>query len=123
MFKSEIIYIEVYENYLKYSRGQHSAAVTLQPQHTFSSARLAIAEYEVVEKLLDEIVGYSKWKYFLKPGPTLIMNQQYLGEKLSSVEIKVLQELAYGAGAREVYIWQGKKLDSQDIENGLYKNS
>ena len=40
---------------------------------------------------------------------------------LSEVENRVLREIGLGAGAINVYIWQGHNLTSDDIKNEIYK--
>ncbi len=123
MLKSEILYIQINENSFDcfdVAKGKREVFSSPMP---FSSKRLAISDFEIAEKLLAKIIGYSKFKYFLKPKPTVIMHQRYNGEDISPVEIRVMQELGICSGAREVFVWQGHELNDQDIEHGAYKNS
>ena len=80
-------------------------------------------DFEVAGDIISKAIEYSKWKYFLRPKPTLIMHQRYNSEDLSPVEIRILQELSLMAGSRETFIWQGAELSEKDIKLGVYKNT
>jgi hypothetical protein len=123
VFKSELIYAQINQNSFDCWNLTSGKRDTFSSKKQFSSNRLAIADFEVAADVFSKATEYSKWKYFLKPKPTLIMHQRYNSEDLSPVEVRILQELSLIAGSRETFIWQGAELSEKDIKLGVYKNT
>ena len=86
----------------------------IEVTNPFSHSRLLVADFVKAEKVLQHIVqqtGKSKW---LNPAPRIVMHQLEKNEGgLTDIELKVLRELALGAGAREVKVHEGNRLNAQ----------
>lgn len=82
----------------------------------FKHPRTPIADFTVAEQTL---------KYFLKrvlprslfvPAPILVIHPQaQLEGGLTQIEIRAFVELGLGAGAREVYVWDGPELTREEL--------
>lgn len=80
----------------------------------FSHPRLLIANFEKAEKVLQFAVAQTSAQKWLKPSPRIVMHQLEKNEGgLTDIEIKVLRELALGAGARVVKVHQGHRLSAE----------
>ena len=123
MFKSELIYVQVNRDSFDCWNFTLNKREVYSSDKSFSSTRLAIADFEIAGEALSTATNYSKWKYFLRSKPTLIMHQRYNGVDLSPVEIRILQELSLMAGSRETFIWQGAELTENEIRQCVYKNT
>lgn len=90
----------------------------------FAHPRVIVSDFEVAETLLMYAFKLvSKAKYF-RLAPVVIMHAiDELEGGLTDVEKRLLNELGMGAGARKVYVWEGKELSVEDIIAGIYKDS
>ncbi|MFT7110659.1 MAG: rod shape-determining protein MreB [Psychrobacter glaciei] len=80
----------------------------------FSHSRLLVADFVKAEKILQHIVQQTRKSRWLNPAPRIVMHQLEKNEGgLTDIELKVLRELALGAGAREVKVHEGKRLNVQ----------
>jgi len=90
-------------------------SISLDADTPFSGERLIVGDFDIAEKLLRQAFKHLQ-ESWLKP--IAIMHPlELVGEKLSDVEEKVLQELALSAGARDVKLWIGEELNDQEILN------
>ena len=87
----------------------------------FANRRIAVADFIVAEEFLRSSIKDFYSTTWIRPSPVAIIHQEYLFEGgLCSIETRVLNELALSAGARKVYVWQGRELNRLDIENEVY---
>lgn len=88
----------------------------------FHHPRLIVHDYVVAEKTLIHFFGEIFSAKFIRPAPIVIMHvTEELEGGITPIEVRVLRELAAGAGAREVYVWSGRELSDGEILNGNYK--
>lgn len=81
----------------------------------FCHSRSFVADFNVAEKLLQHGLYQLLKSKFFKPAPRIIMHQLEKTEGgLTNIEERVLRELALGCGARDVVIYVGAKLDSEN---------
>lgn len=89
----------------------------------FSHPRAFVGDFIVAEKILQhgmQQIFNSK----LSPSPRVVMHQLEKNEGgLTFIEERVLRELAAGAGAREVIVYLGDRLDVQTDSFDSVKNS
>jgi len=85
----------------------------------FKHTRSFVANYEVAEKMIQ--YGIQKMqKSWIRPAPRIVMHQlEKVDGGLTSVESKVLKELALGAGARKAVVYTGIKIncDSESYDS------
>ena len=75
-----------------------------------------IGEFINAEGLLKEALKKTIGGKWLTPTPTIVIQPMAMFEGgLSSVEERVLKELALGAGGRKVVVWVGKELSNLEV--------
>lgn len=103
--------------------GQDARAMATQ-EHTsirnpFGHPRSLISDFVGAEQLLRAFVRRVRKGAVWAPSPIVVMHP--LGEHaggLTQVEIRALRELAFGAGASEVKVWQGPALTDEQLLSG-----
>jgi hypothetical protein len=114
-FTTQILYVKVKENILIIKSIKSGETITLEATTPFSTKRLLIGQFSIVEKLLKS--GFDQLSKSIL-SPIVIMHPlENIDDKLSEVEEKVLKELALSAGAREVKLWVGKELTDEELLN------
>lgn len=79
----------------------------------FSHPRMFVASFELAEKLLQYGISHLHTSGF-RAAPRVIVHQLEKTEGgLTDIEDRVLRELALGAGAREVVIYLGPRINTQ----------
>ena len=124
MLKSlkQIVYVKIETNCLIVLNA--SSGKKVEARGDFSNQRLAVANFMQAEKLLRNAITKVCDKGLLSASPTVVIHQIYKNEGgLSEVELRVLNELGLGAGARQVTIWQGNSLTREQLQNGAYITS
>lgn len=120
---SEVVYVKVIEDGYLVTISSNPQEIKFESTTPFTTQRLAIGNFSPAESLLRSILKKTSRGIF-QTSPIVIIHQIVKNEGgLSEVEIRVLRELAYGAGAKRVYIWQGDHLTKEDICNEIYKNT
>jgi len=77
----------------------------------FSHERSLISNFEIGEKLLQHIIGLLLQQSIFKLRPRVVIHpMEKLEGGLTIVEERAFKELAIGAGAREVIVYQGSEL-------------
>ncbi len=81
----------------------------------FSHPRSLVSNFTYAEKIIQHAIRTLHGsRISFKPAPRVIMHQLEKNEGgLSDIEERALQELALGAGAREVLIYSGDKINSK----------
>jgi len=82
----------------------------INPINPFSHPRSLLNDFHNAECLLQAIVKKLAGKKLISPAPEIIIHpMEKIEGGLTSIEIRAFTEMAYGAGAREVAIYQGKE--------------
>ena len=77
----------------------------------FSHPRVLFSDFEVAEKLLQHIIRTLNEKKYFVPSPVIVIHPMEKTEGgLTMIEKRAFRELAFGAGARDVILYQGKAL-------------
>ena len=87
----------------------------------FAHPRSLVSDFTVAEQVLKAFFRRVRGKSLFQPSPVVIVHP--LGEHkggLTQVELRAFRELALGAGASEVHIWQGPQLTDEQIMSGEY---
>ena len=79
----------------------------LNPLNPFSHPRALLNDFFIGERLLQEIVKKLVGKKFISPA-IIIHPMEKTEGGLTMIEIRAFREMALGAGARDVAIYQGK---------------
>ena len=112
-------YVKVYKNKFIVKNILENNEVILTATQPFTTKRLLVGEFIEAEKLLTKALKQAskdKWYY---PSPVVVIQPMEMAEGgLSGIELRAICELALGAGARKVVVWEGKTLtDNEVIEN------
>lgn len=126
------LYIQVIENGFNILNARTGKNLRVSASTPFASERLAIADFELAAETLTKacaqtypskrVMGFEVGK-LLRPSCIMVMHQTHLSEGgLSPLEQRALKELAYEAGAREVYLWSGAPLSKEQLLAGVYRS-
>ncbi|WP_299795510.1 rod shape-determining protein [uncultured Shewanella sp.] len=81
----------------------------ISPVNPFSHPRSLLRDFFIGERLLQEIVKKLVGKKFISLAPAIIVHpMEKIEGGLTMIEIRAFREMALGAGARDVAIYQGK---------------
>ncbi|WNC72693.1 rod shape-determining protein MreB [Thalassotalea psychrophila] len=98
------------------SKAEYPTSFNEESINPFSHPRFLLSNFFVAEKLLQHAVYKILGKHFLTASPLIIMHpMEKLDGGLSQIEIRAFKELALGAGARDVVIFTGDKLDIENV--------
>ena len=127
LLRTSHLYIQIRENKMI---GRHLNQVGLNCEKAstqpFSSERLIVADFEPAERCLAELFRQ------LLPGPlelsprVVVHPLEKVEGGLSAIELRLLQEVCKGAGAREVEVWDGADLSDDEalkLLNGSRANT
>ncbi|MFT4731781.1 MAG: rod shape-determining protein MreB [Gammaproteobacteria bacterium] len=94
------------------SKAKRDTSRNVTVTNPFQHPRSFIADFFLAEKIIQHGV-FEIHKSRIRPAPRIIMHQLEKTEGgLTSIEDRVLRELAVGAGAREVVIYLGSKINT-----------
>ncbi len=87
--------------------------------HPFAHPRSLVSDFTGGEQLLKFALQQLIRKGWLPLSPRLVLHPQGDAEGgLTGIELRAMREMALGAGAREVTIWQGPALSDAQLLSG-----
>jgi rod shape-determining protein MreB len=101
--------------------GLHKSNSSIKVINPFGHPRSMVSEFSAAEQLLKAFVHRILKSSFFSPSPKIVMH--LLGDPaggFTQVEIRAFHEMALGAGAAKVVIWQGTDLNDQELLSGLF---
>ena len=101
--------------------GNNASSLSLKENtvviNPFSHPRVLFSDFEVAEKLLQHIIRSLNEKKYFAPSPVLVIQPMEKTEGgLTMIEKRAFRELGFGAGARDVVLYQGKELSVYDFD-------
>jgi len=100
-----------------------SATDRIELRNGFDHPRTLIGNFVLAEKTLQHFFKCMCGNALLRPSPMVIMHPlEHLEGGLTDIEIRAFSELAMGAGARKVFVWQGHELTLAELYAQAYKN-
>ncbi|WP_428739084.1 hypothetical protein [Sulfurimonas sp.] len=113
IFKKPVYYVQIKKNSFIVRSVNSGKTIVFDASTPFSTDRLLIGEFTVAEGLLKK--AFSTFGKSLV-GPKVVMHPlEMVDEKLSEVEEKILRELAFSVGAKDVKLWLGEELDDSEL--------
>ena len=83
----------------------------------FSHPRVLLNDFQVGEKLLQHISLTLHKNPLIRPAPVIILHpMEKLEGGLTQIEKRAFRELAFGAGASEIYLYSGTPLVTQGVD-------
>ena len=101
-----------------------ASAPGVRLSNPFAHPRTLVSDFTLGEQVLKAFIASVLDKAFLKPAPRIIMHP--LDEPdggWTQIEVRALHEMALGAGASQVTIWQGVQLSDQELLAGTFPAS
>ena len=88
----------------------------------FSHPRVLFSDFEAGEKLLQHIITtLVEGKFFVQSPEIVVHPMEKTEGGLTMIEERAFKELGYGAGGRNVVVYQGKELPIYDFDFDLLK--
>lgn len=87
----------------------------------FAHPRTLVSDFTAGEQLLKALLRRMQPKWMLAVSPRVVVHP--LGEPaggFTQIEVRALHEMALGAGASEVRLWQGRPLTDQELLGGTF---
>lgn len=105
--------------------GTAARAAALDPSvklvRPFAHPRSLISDFTVADQLLKEFVRRMPGQSFFKFAPMVVIHPQGEPEGgFTQVEVRAFHELALGAGASMVKVWQGRDLTDPELLSGSF---
>lgn len=91
--------------------GQKTGLAGVRVINGFKHPRTLLADFLAAEQALKHVMARLAASSWFAPAPVVVMHplpEQEGG--LTAIEIRAFRELAIGAGARKVYLWEGEAL-------------
>jgi len=83
----------------------------------FSHPRVLFSDFEAGEKLLQHIIQTLSERKVFATSPEIVIHPMEKTEGgLTMIEVRAFKELGYGAGGRDVAVYQGKELPIYDFD-------
>jgi rod shape-determining protein MreB len=99
----------------------HATAPSVEILNPFAHPRSLVSDFTVGEQLLKASLARINGGALLSVAPRVVMHP--LGNPaggFTQVEIRAFHEMALGAGAGEVKVWQGRELTDQELLSGTF---
>lgn len=89
---------------------------TVELVNPFKHPRALLSDFTVAEAVMKYFVGRAGQSGLFKPAPTIVLHPLIDPEGgFTQIEIRAMHELAIGAGARKVILWQGRELGKEEL--------
>ena len=121
MLPSNTIYVKIYENRIHIRNIDDHKEIGLSATSTFTTERLLIGNFTVVQTLLKKGLKIVLGKKFFPP--IILMHPiEKIDGGLSQVEERVLKDLAIVVGAQKAVLWVGHELTDKDVLQKVKQN-
>ena len=100
---------------------QRSTEPSVEVVNPFAHPRSLVSDFTVGEQLLKAVLARVNGSSVLAVAPRVVLHP--LGNPaggFTQVEIRAFHEMALGAGASEVRVWQGRELTDQELISGTF---
>lgn len=108
--------------------GTAARAAMLDPSvkivRPFAHPRSLVSDFTVADQLLKAFMRRMPSQSFFKVAPMVVIHPQGEPEGgFTQVEIRAFHELALGAGASTVRVWQGRDLTDHELLSGSFPST
>lgn len=97
------------------------ASTSVEIVNPFAHPRSLVSDFTTGEQVLKGFLGRLLGKSLFAVSPKVVMHP--LGNPeggFTQIEVRALQEMAMGAGAAKVSVWQGRVLSDQELVSGQF---
>ena len=114
------LYVQVKRNQFRIRHLESNTDRTFEANPPFTTARLLIGQFAEAEKLLKRASKEVSSGGFFALSPRIVIQPLEMIEGgVSEVELRVLREVAMGAGASKTVVWVGGVLSDADVKAKL----
>lgn len=102
----------------------HKNVPAVEIANPFAHPRSMVSDFTLGEQVLKAFLARAMPKSLLASSPTVILH--LMGDPaggFTQVEVRAFREMAHGAGASKVTVWQGPQLTDQDLLSGNFPSS
>ena len=99
----------------------HESIPTVKVVNPFAHPRTLVSDFAVGEQLLKAFLRRLQGRSIFAISPRVVMHP--LGDPaggFTQIEVRALREMAMGAGAARVVVWQGRELSDQELLSGKF---
>lgn len=100
---------------------QRANDASVEVVNPFGHPRSLVSDFTVGQQLLKAVFKHLHGSSWRSAAMRVVMHP--LGDPaggLTQIEVRALHEMALGAGAREVKLWQGRPLTDQELLSGTF---
>ena len=113
-------YVRVTRNKFRVRDLESGTEATFDAQPPFTTTRLLIGEFLAAEGALKRALKDVSKGGIFRPSPRVVIQPlEMLEGGLSEIEVRILREVAIGAGASEVVVWVGHELSDAEVKEKL----
>lgn len=99
----------------------HRSETAAEVVNPFGHPRTLVSDFSAGEQLLKAFIRRVHSRTLLAVSPKVVLHPQGDPEGgFTQIEVRALQEMALGAGAAQVTIWQGRGLTDQELQSGQF---
>jgi rod shape-determining protein MreB and related proteins len=101
---------------------RHAADPSVRVLNPFAHPRSMVSDFTAGERLLKAFLSRIKGRSLFSRSPVVVLHP--LGEHeggLTAIEVRAFREMALGAGAVKVTIWQGRSLADHELLTGHFE--
>lgn len=110
------VYVKVFSNRFELKHIESGKSEIAVSNESFATERLLVGTFSIAENVLKRAMKQLHQNRWFSPSPIVVIQPMEKVEKgLSEVEERVLLELAAGAGARRVIVWEGHELSDEEV--------
>lgn len=101
----------------------HKSTSSVKIINPFAHPRTLVSDFTVGEQVLKAFLRRLQGDSIFAISPKVVLHP--LGNPdggFTQIEIRALAEMAYGSGASQVTVWQGRTLTDQELLSGKFPN-
>ena len=115
-FFANTVYVKVFSNRFELKNIESGKSEVAVSNESFATERLLVGKFSVAENVLKGAMKQLHKSRWFSPSPIVVIQpMEKITKGLSEVEERVLLELAAGAGARKVVVWEGHELSDEEV--------
>ncbi len=123
LFKHNRLYIKVSKNYVEIIDVDKNIRVSEKSEKPFSSERLLIAEFNIAENFMNDLILKLKAKSSINRYSSILFHPlDYTEGGIAEVENRIFLEIAERLKGKIVKVWEGKELTNSQVIKELKNN-
>jgi len=109
------LYIQIRENHFHVRNIEDSNSLQRRANPDFSHPRMLVGNFTAAQECLKKAVSEARGPGFILTTSVVIHPRERMEGGLTQIEERVFRELAIGAGASKVVVWDGAPLSDAEV--------